>query len=91
MKSALLVIDVQRGLCEGEQVSFESTEVIERINQAAAQARSVGAPVIFVQHETATGIFVHGSATFYASAEYQKVLGIGKRLADRTVFFLEGM
>jgi len=29
--------------------------------------------------------------TFYASAEYQQVLGIGKRSADRTVFFLDGM
>lgn len=29
--------------------------------------------------------------TFYASGEYQQALGISRRSADRTVFFLEGM
>lgn len=69
MKSALLVIDVQRGLCEGEQVSFESSEVIERINQLSDRARMAGAPVVFVQHETSDGIFVHGSATWQLALE----------------------
>lgn len=64
MKSALLVIDVQRGLCEGAQVSFELREVISRINQLASRARAAGAPVVFVQHETRGGLFVHGSDTW---------------------------
>ncbi len=64
MTSALLVIDVQRGLCEGAHASFESHEVIARINQAAARARAAGAPVIFVQHETSTGMFALGSDTW---------------------------
>jgi len=64
MKSALLVIDVQRGLCEGVQVSFESRDVIARINRLSARARAAGAPVVFVQHETRSGLFVHGSDTW---------------------------
>ncbi|MGE5339759.1 MAG: cysteine hydrolase family protein [Gemmatimonadota bacterium] len=54
MKTALVVIDVQRGLCEGERPAFEAQQVIERINRVAAQARAAGALVIFVQHEAAT-------------------------------------
>ncbi len=54
MRSALLVIDVQRGLCEGERPAFGAEQVIERINRIAAKARAASAPVIFVQHEAAT-------------------------------------
>lgn len=54
MNTALLVIDVQQGLCEGEQRAFESQQVIERINRVADRARAAGASVIFVQHESAS-------------------------------------
>ena len=54
MKTALLVIDVQRGLCEGQRPAYGARRVIERINRVAANARAAGAPVIFVQHEAAT-------------------------------------
>jgi nicotinamidase-related amidase len=60
MGVALLVIDVQRALCEGESATFEPDRVIERINAVAARARAAGAPVVFVQHETADGDFRHG-------------------------------
>ncbi|VTU45474.1 cysteine hydrolase family protein [Variovorax sp. PBL-E5] len=52
MTTALLVIDVQQGLCEGEHEAFESQAVIGRINQVAAKARAAGAPVVFIQHES---------------------------------------
>jgi nicotinamidase-related amidase len=55
MSTALLIIDVQQGLCEGEHAAFESREVIARINGVAAKARAVGAPVIFIQHESGSG------------------------------------
>lgn len=61
MKTALLIIDVQQGLCEGEGRAFESDEVIARINQVAAQARAAHAPVVFIQHETRVGYLEHGS------------------------------
>lgn len=59
---ALLVIDVQHGLFATQPPPAFSTEVIARINTLAARARQQGAPVIFVQHEAATGEhFRHGS------------------------------
>lgn len=50
-KSALLIIDVQRGLFDAAPRPFEADAVVERINGLAARARAVGAPVIFIQHE----------------------------------------
>lgn len=61
MTTALLVIDVQQGLCEGEGRAFESDEVIARINRVAAQARAARAPVVFIQHESRAGYLEHGS------------------------------
>jgi nicotinamidase-related amidase len=60
MKTAVLVIDVQQGLCEGEHQAFESTQVIDRINRVSAKARAAGVPVIFVQHES-TGFLEFGT------------------------------
>ena len=37
---AVLVIDVQQGLCEGEGVAHDTAGVIERINQVSQQARA---------------------------------------------------
>ena len=55
MATALLAIDVQRALCTGDYAAFDIERVIERINTIAAQARSTGAPVVFIQHEEAEG------------------------------------
>jgi nicotinamidase-related amidase len=51
MTSALLVIDVQKGLCTGRWACFDIDRVIANINSVAAKARAAGAPVIFIQHE----------------------------------------
>ncbi|QTD45431.1 cysteine hydrolase family protein [Ottowia testudinis] len=48
---ALLIIDVQQGLCEGEGAAFDCAGTIDRINQLAAAARAAGVPVIWIQHE----------------------------------------
>jgi nicotinamidase-related amidase len=55
MNTALLIIDVQQGLCEGEHNAFESQQVIARINQVSKRARAAGAMVIFIQHESTSG------------------------------------
>ncbi|MDM0074514.1 cysteine hydrolase family protein [Variovorax sp. J2P1-59] len=55
MNTALLVIDVQQGLCEGEHDAFESQEVIGRINRVSGKARASGALVVFIQHESRSG------------------------------------
>ena len=61
MKTALLVIDVQQGMCEGDFEAFQWQEVIARINAVAAKARAAGVVVIFIQHESDTGLMESGS------------------------------
>lgn len=60
MKSAVLVIDVQRGLFDGSPRPFEADQVVQRINNVASQARIAGIPVIFLQAEH-PGFLEHGS------------------------------
>jgi nicotinamidase-related amidase len=55
MNTALLVIDVQQGLCEGEHEAFQSQRVIARINRVSEKARIAGALVVFIQHESTSG------------------------------------
>ncbi|RZL65992.1 MAG: isochorismatase family protein [Variovorax sp.] len=59
--TALLVIDVQRALCEGPSAAFDADAVIARIQALAARARAAGAPVIFVQHEGHNGYLEQGA------------------------------
>lgn len=61
MDTAVLVIDVQQGLCEGEGAAFDCAGTIARINQVTAKARAAGAGVVFVQHESGAGDLEHGS------------------------------
>ena len=61
MNTALLVIDVQQGLCEGEHNAFESHQVIARINKVSEKARAAGAAVIFIQHESKSGYLEFGT------------------------------
>jgi nicotinamidase-related amidase len=60
-KKALLVIDVQRGLFDPEPRPFEADLVVQRINGLTERARTAGAPVVFIQHETPTDELPHGS------------------------------
>ena len=61
MSAAVLVIDVQQGLCEGEGRAWDSDAVIARINTVTAKARAVGVPVFFIQHESGPGYLEHGT------------------------------
>ena len=61
MKQALLVIDVQQGLCEGDGQAYKCAQVIEAINQVSDKARQGKVPVFFVQHEGRAGYLMHGS------------------------------
>ncbi len=61
MNTALLVIDVQQGLCEGEHAAFESQQVIARISKVSEKARAAGAIVIFIQHESKSGYLEFGT------------------------------
>lgn len=61
MTQAVLVIDVQQGLCVGEGAAHDCPGTIERINTVTAKARAGGAPVVFIQHESAMGYLEYGS------------------------------
>ena len=61
MNAAVIVIDVQQGLCEGSEAAFDCDGTISRINQVTRKARQAGAPVIFVQHESKSGYLERGS------------------------------
>lgn len=62
MTAALLVIDVQQGLCEGDEAPLAHRDVIDRINDVASKARTARVPVIFVQHESVDDYLPYGSA-----------------------------
>ncbi|MBN8886316.1 MAG: cysteine hydrolase [Rudaea sp.] len=55
MSTALLIIDIQRALCTGEEAAFDIERVVEKINALGADARAAGVPVVLVQHEEDTG------------------------------------
>lgn len=69
MKSALLVIDVQEGLFTPPPA--DAGAVVERINRLSAGARKAGAPVIFIQHQTAHQELPHGSDAWRLHAGLQ--------------------
>ena len=75
MTSAVLVIDVQQGLCEGERAAFDCPATIERINAVTHKARLAGAPVIFVQHESTTGYLEHGTPAWQLADGLQALSG----------------
>jgi nicotinamidase-related amidase len=79
MKQALLVIDVQHVLFNGQRRPFEADEVIDRINALTARAREAGVPVVLVQHE------YPGSPMEYGSENWQFVKNLVILPGDVTV------
>ena len=61
MVAALIVVDVQEGLFGPSPSPALSEDVFARINELTSRARAAGVPVIFIQHETATGDLEYGS------------------------------
>jgi nicotinamidase-related amidase len=54
-QTAVLVIDVQKGLFCAKPAPFEAEQVVARINAVTAKAREAGAPVVFIQHDGEPG------------------------------------
>lgn len=54
-RTALLVIDVQKGIFTGKQPSPRWPQILERIGSLAARAAEAGLPVIYVQHDGGQG------------------------------------
>jgi nicotinamidase-related amidase len=61
MKPALLIIDIQQALCTGPDAAFDIDRVVDRINEAADEARAAGVPVLVIQHEEREGPLQHGT------------------------------
>src|SRR5207237_577598 len=79
MTTAVLVIDVQQGLCTGPGAAHDCAGTIERINLVTTRARAAGVPVVFVQHESSTGYLEHGTP------EWQLAKGLQAELDDLRV------
>lgn len=79
MKTAVLVIDVQQGLCEGDGVAHDCAGTIVRINAVTRQARASGVPVIFIQHESTSGYLEYGSR------EWQLASGLWVESTDQKI------
>ena len=54
-KTALLVIDVQRGLFQTNPPPLEADAVVKRINGIIRNARQANVPVFFIQHDGEPG------------------------------------
>ncbi|CAI1758884.1 putative hydrolase [Serratia proteamaculans] len=83
MKSALLIIDVQKGLFTPPPADAEAT--LERINTLSANARQAGVPVIFIQHQTPDDALAQGSDAWQIDSRLQVNDGdhrVGKTTPD---------
>jgi nicotinamidase-related amidase len=79
LNTAVLVIDMQQGLCVGPDAAHDCAGTIQRINAVTQRARAAGAPVIFIQHESRTGYLEHGSP------DWQLATGLDVQAADLRV------
>jgi nicotinamidase-related amidase len=77
--TAILVIDVQQGLCESPDAAHDCPGTIERINAVTQRARAAGLSVFFVQHESSAGYLEHGSP------EWQLATGLHAQVGDRRI------
>lgn len=78
-RTAILVIDVQQGLCQGPDAAHDCPGTIERINAVTQRARAAGLPVFFIQHESSAGYLEHGSR------EWQLATGLQVQAGDRRI------
>lgn len=81
-ETAVLVIDVQRGLFEPEPRPFEADAVVARINALTARAHQEGVPVAFIQHETAEGLLAFHSDSWLLESKLN--IGVGDALLRKT-------
>lgn len=71
MKTALLVIDVQSALFDGERRPGDGAGVVQRINALAERARAARVPVVYIQHEREGTPLAPGSAGWALAQDLQ--------------------
>lgn len=79
MTAALLVIDVQQGLCVGSGAVENAGRTIENINRLYQRARHANALTIFVQHDETDDLV-------YDSPDWQLADGLEHHLSPQDVF-----
>ncbi|PUE09399.1 cysteine hydrolase [Limnohabitans sp. T6-5] len=79
MHTAVLVIDVQQGLCEGPGAAHDCSGTIARINVVTQSAREASVPVFFIQHESNAGYLKNGTR------EWQLATGLEVQAGDRRI------
>jgi nicotinamidase-related amidase len=81
---ALLVIDMQVGLFEGEPPRHDAKGVVRRINEIANSVRAIGGMVIFIQHED-NGALIPGTKNWEILPVLERKdtdLFVGKQACD---------
>lgn len=71
MQTAVLVIDVQRGLFDPAPRPLEADAVVQRINRLTRRARDGGVPVAFIQHERQVGLLAFRSESWLLEERLQ--------------------
>jgi nicotinamidase-related amidase len=61
MKTAVIVIDMQRALCTGAEEAWDIERVTNNVNDVTTRARTAGVPVILIQHEEPEGPLQYGT------------------------------
>lgn len=54
-KSALIIIDVQKGMFEESSPVYNGSELLQRLQGLLARAREKGLPIFYVQHQEPAG------------------------------------
>lgn len=60
MSTALLIVDVQTALCQGQYETHDRAGTVDRINALSSAWRSAGRPVVLIQHEEPGSEFARG-------------------------------
>ena len=76
MNTAVLVIDMQQGLCDGPDAAHDCVPTIQRINAVTLAARKAQIPVVFIQHESKQGYLE------YDTAAWQLAQGLDVQVKD---------
>lgn len=93
VRSALLVIDAQKGLFSGPVPPHRADEVVGNINLLIAKARLAGAPVCFAQHSGPPGTPVEPGCPTWALLDGLDV-AVGDHVFSKTrpsVFWQTGL
>ncbi|HUR88876.1 MAG TPA: cysteine hydrolase family protein [Ramlibacter sp.] len=61
MNTAVIVIDMQQALCSGPEEAWDIERVTANVNDIVTHARTLGVPVIMIQHEETSGPLQYGT------------------------------